>query len=369
MRASRLIISFALSIVFLYLTFFIPRVGGWFAGEFGLGEALFGQMRFDLARLGSVIAACDWRPIAVAAVLFFTSQLLRAWRWEVMLAPMVRMRYWDVFGAMVIGYMANNLLPMRMGELYRAQVVHQIADISRSAAFGAVVLERVTDLLFMIPYMGLALVLFPLPGYLAKAAFVVGIIVLAITGLFLWIVFDRARALSLMERVLKLLPQKACRACMSLIEKFTSGLAVLGQSKHLWGISFSSLILWAMYGVMAYCVLDALGFTHAGIEMIDRNPVGALLVILMITTVGYVIPSAPGAVGTYHGVSVLGLTLLGVPGERAAGFAIVLHALNYIPLTVMGLIFFWRLGLSFRETSRLAEVADGAGQAAPGSSH
>jgi hypothetical protein len=358
MRGLRLVLSFALSLLFLYLTFFVPHIGDLVGGGLSVSQALFGHMRFDLAELGRVLAAADWLPIALAGILFFAALALRAWRWQVMLAPVVRIGYGGVFAAMCIGYMANNVLPLRMGELYRAHVVYRISGLSRSAAFGNVVLERVADLLFMVPYLMLTLLLFPLPGWLKNAAYAMAGTVLAATAFLVWLALDRVRALDMVRRLIRVLPGKFGAALMTLIERFTSGFEVIRRSEHHVGLVVSSLALWAMYAAMAYLVLRSLGFMHAGIEAIDQNPLGAVLVILMITTVGFIIPGAPGAVGTYHGLTVLGLGLFGVPGDRAAGFAILLHALNYVPLTALGLIFFWKLGLTFHDTDRRTLMED-----------
>jgi uncharacterized protein (TIRG00374 family) len=354
MRWLRLIISFGVSLLLLYLTFYVPRPGGLFDGRFSIGEALFGRPRFDLAELGRVIVAADWRWIGLTGLLFFVSLGVRAWRWRVMLTPLVPIRFSEVFSAMCIGYMANNVLPLRMGEVYRAHVVYQMTGLSRSAAFGAVVLERATDLLFMIPYMGLGLLLFPLPGFLQKAAYVTGVAAIGFAAFLVWLAFDRSRALGIAHKVLGVLPKRVAAAGVGLLEKFAAGLGVIEKSEHHLGLVISSLLLWALYAGMVFGVLCALHFIGSGIELIDRNPLGAVVVTLIITTVGFSMPSAPGAVGTYHGVAVLGLSLFGVPGDRAAGFAVLLHALNYVPLTVLGLIFFWKLGLSFRDTRGLA---------------
>ncbi|RPH96958.1 UPF0104 family protein, partial [candidate division KSB1 bacterium] len=182
MRWTRLIISFGLSLLFLYLTFFIPQFGRFFAGECGFGEALVGHPRFDISQLGDVLARARWSPIAGAGVLFFTSLAVRAWRWQIMLGPIVRMRFMDVFAAMSIGYMANNVLPFRMGEVYRAHVVFQISGLSRTAAFGSVVLERMTDLFFMMPYALLGVLLYPLPGGLRSGIYLMtGVVVILAT--------------------------------------------------------------------------------------------------------------------------------------------------------------------------------------------
>lgn len=354
MKFARIFLSFAVSLLFLYLTFFIPHFGPWFRGEIGFFGALFGHARFNVAELGRVLAGVNWTPICWAGALFFGSMFVRAWRWQIMLEPVARMRFMDVFGAMSIGYMANNVLPLRMGEVYRAHVVHQLSGASRSAAFGSIVLERVTDLFFMLPFMGLAFVLFPLPGVMQKAALWIGIVAFLIAGFLLWLALDRKRATGIASRVFRLLPRKAGELCTSLVDRFASGLGALGTLRRLWPIVLTSPLLWVMYAGMVYFVLQSLGFMDAGLAMIETNPLGAVLVILIVTTVGFVIPGAPGAVGTYHGVAVLALSLFGVPGDRAAGFAILLHALNYIPLTAVGLVFFWKLGLTFRRSNDLA---------------
>jgi len=353
MRWTRLIISFGLSLLFLYLTFFIPQFGRFFAGECGFGEALVGHPRFDISQLGDVLARARWSPIAGAGVLFFTSLAVRAWRWQIMLGPIVRMRFMDVFAAMSIGYMANNVLPFRMGEVYRAHVVFQISGLSRTAAFGSVVLERMTDLFFMMPYALLGVLLYPLPGGLRSGIYLMTGVVVILATLTLWIAFDRRRSLAAAQKLMNVLPKKAAAACYELLERFTSGFDVLKKSEHHIGLVASSLSLWAMYAGMVYCILQSLQFWNSGLSILDANPLAAVLITLIVTTLGFVIPGAPGGVGTYHGMTVIGLSLLAVPGDRAAGFAILLHALNYIPLTVLGLFFFWKLGLSFHGTRDL----------------
>ncbi|MBL0060011.1 MAG: flippase-like domain-containing protein [bacterium] len=131
---------------------------------------------------------------------------------------------------------------------------------------------------------------------------------------------------------------------------FSAGLGVMGRRELFWRLALSSLALWAMYTYMVYLVMAAVGLTGPAYPMIHDDLVGSVLVMLVVTTIGFVIPGAPGAVGTYHGIAVLGLSLFNVPGDRAAGFAVLLHALNYIPLTLVGLLFFWKYGLSFHSS-------------------
>jgi uncharacterized protein (TIRG00374 family) len=355
MRALKLSFSLALSVFFLYLTFFVPALGALLRGESSLGASLFGHPRFEPSQFEAVLRDIHWGPILLTGLVFFASLALRAWRWHLILSPIVDMKFGYVFGAMNIGYMANNVLPFRMGEVYRAQVVYQLTGLSRAAAFGTVVLERLVDLVFMIPYVGLAVLMYPLPGALRDAAYVLSAASFGLTVFFVWTALDRERVMRIVARIFSLLPRRTSTLLTELVGRFTSALAVLGRRQMMISITLSSLALWAMYGLMVYLVMQSLGFIGTDLPLIDQHLVGAVLVTLIITTAGFVIPGAPGSVGTYHGVAVMGLSLFNVPGDRAAGFAFLLHGLNYVPLTILGLIYFWKYGLTFRGAKMLSE--------------
>ncbi len=355
MRLWKLVTGVSVSLFFLYLTLFKPHLGSLYRGDEPIGQALFAETRFNGADLIRVLSGAQWQWIALTGALFFTTLFVRAWRWQLMLRPMVKMSFSHTFGAMCIGYMANNVLPFRMGELYRAFVVNQLSGLSRSAAFGSILLERLIDLLFMAPFIVAALLLFPLPGAIQQAAYVSAGAAVLLTAFCGWVVVDRARALGFAERILSVLPGKLANGLTKLMHQFTDGLAVLGKSETFLALSVSSLALWVMYSLMVFLVMKSVGLISPEFPQIMNNLVGATLVTLVMTTFGFVIPGAPGAVGTYHGVAVLGLSLFSVPGDRAVGFAIMLHALNYIPLTVLGLIFFWKNGLTFGGSRQLVE--------------
>ncbi len=346
-RATKILLSLGISGFFLYLTAFKPHFLSLVNGSMAPSEALFGAPRFNLGELGSVIANAQWGYIVIAGFVFYATQLLRAWRWQITLKTLTEIRLLPTYGAMTIGYMANNLLPMRLGEVYRAQVIHQMTGLSRPAAFGTIVAERLIDLVYMVPYLAAALIIYPLPPGIQTAAYILSAAAFLLGGFCVWLGIDRERALRMAKWLLRILPAKAGGKIFDVLSTFSAGLGVMGRRELFWQLAVSSLILWAMYAYMVYLVMAAVGLTSAEYPLIHRDLVGSVLVMLMVTTIGFVIPGAPGAVGTYHGIAVLGLSLFQVPGDRAAGFAVLLHALNYIPLTLVGLIFFWKYGLSF----------------------
>jgi uncharacterized protein (TIRG00374 family) len=353
-RASKILLSLGISGFFLYLTAFTPHFASLFSGKMSISDALFSSPRFNLSELGSVIAHAKWSNIVIAGVVFYATQFLRAWRWQLTLKTLTEIKLVPTFGAMTIGYMANNLLPMRLGEVYRAQVVHQLTGLSRPAAFGTIVAERIIDLVYMVPYIVAALLIYPLPERLETGAYILSAAAVLLGGFCIWLGLDRDRALSIAAFFLKVLPEKVGKKILDVLGTFSAGLGVMSRKDLFWRLAISSLVLWAMYTYMVYLIMASVGLTGPEYPMIHNDLVGSVLVMLVVTTIGFVIPGAPGAVGTYHGIAVLGLSLFNVPGDRAAGFAVLLHALNYIPLTVVGLLFFWKYGFSFHDRDKLA---------------
>lgn len=354
-QRAKMWLGIGLSVIFMYLTIYKPSLSAWFHGQTGLSEALFGSPRFNVAELGTVLRSTQWGQIGIAGIIFFGSLVVRAWRWQLILRPLVKMTFWQVFGTMNIGYMANNVLPLRLGEVYKAQVIYQLSGLSRTEAFGTIVVERLVDLIYMVPFIGLAIVMYPMPEAYQIGGIIASVAAFALCGFCVWLGVDHDRAMHWTRKILSVLPESVAEKTANGLDKFTAGLGVLGRRELFWGLTFSSIVLWIMYALMVYLVLDSLGMIKS-VPLIDSNITGAVLVILFITTFGFVVPGAPGAVGTYHGVAVLGLSLFKVPGDEAVGFALMLHALNYIPLTVLGWVYFWKYGLSFRKTSAAGEM-------------
>jgi glycosyltransferase 2 family protein len=351
-QGTKLTLSIGLSTVFLYLAVYKPHFAGIFSGGKGILEAFFGNPRFNFAELGAVLRDADWGRIAIAGVIFFGSLIVRAWRWQQIMIPLVKMPFWQVFGAMNIGYLANNVLPLRLGELYKAQVVYQLSGLSRTEAFGTIVVERLVDLVYMVPFIGLALLMYPMPAAYQIGGIIVSISAFAMGGFCVWLGVDHTRAIHWIRKAFSVLPSKQADKLTSGIDKFTAGLGVLGRRELLWKLTLSSITLWLIYAYSTYLVLDSLGMV-SGVPLISQNVVGAVLVLLFVTTFGFVMPGAPGAVGTYHGVTVLGLSLFGVPGDQAIGFALMMHALNWLPLTLLGWVYLWKYGLTFRKPSQM----------------
>src|ERR1700690_351296 len=96
-------------------------------------------------QLGLALAHARLLPIAIALALYGVDFLLRSQRWAVLIKPVRPTPASDLFWVMMIGFFANNVLPLRMGELVRAHVCGTKLKISRTASLGTILLERLCD--------------------------------------------------------------------------------------------------------------------------------------------------------------------------------------------------------------------------------
>jgi uncharacterized protein (TIRG00374 family) len=262
---------------------------------------------------------------------------IRAYRWKFMVDPLKKVRLYSLFSSTVIGFMANNILPVRLGELVRAYSLGTKENISRSATFATIVMERVFDGFSLLLILWVTLLFFPFSRSSAK----VGELVrkganLALLGnllLFLLLILLELKpdlTLNFFKRLLRLIPGKLSQRAEGILDKFSSGVRVFKDLPRMSWILFWSLILWAGIGISNYLVFLAFGL---------HPPIQASLILMVIVTLGVVIPSSPGYVGTVHFFTVIALSLFGYGKDTSVPFSIVLHASQYIPVTILGLIY------------------------------
>ena len=301
----------------------------------------FGEVWTQIRRahLGLLLAA-----ITVATAGF----LIRALRWKVLLQPVradtsLRNR----FAAVNIGFMANNLLPARVGEFARAYALSKVEPISMSAALGSLVVERILDALVL---MAILLAAIFSPSFPASArlsggplgaalnAVVVLLLVLAVI-ITLLLVMPRTVVRGT-ERLARVLPGDLARPIVSALEAFLGSLKVFRSPKLLllgviWSVGF-----WLWHGLSFWLAMLAFDI-HAG-------PVAAYFTEAVVGF-GVAIPAAPGFFGTFHASASWALSVFDVPAPTSLAFAFGYHLGGFIPVTVIGLYYAGRIGLSLKD--------------------
>jgi len=300
----------------------------------------------DFSQMGQAFASADyWFIIPILAVIFI-SLLLRAWRWQYLLAPIQQVKLPALFASLAVGYMANTFLPAHLGEVVRAYHARSKTGISTSAIFATIVVERLIDIFALLMLMGLALVVFPFPGWVQKSGAIMLVLVAGLFALLLVMKKYRRQALAVSDRVTGFLPATASQKINELLDQFLNGIVALQHAAHYLTVGILSILIWVCYALTFQLLFYAFDFIS-----LYHLPWTAALVALVITTISVVVPSSPGYVGSYHFLCQLSLGLFAVPKGPALSYAFVLHAINIFP------VFFLGLFILSREKISLASLA------------
>lgn len=268
---------------------------------------------------------------------------LTAVRWQLLLRPVKEIGVHRLFGVTMIGFMANNVLPARMGEFVRAYALGKSESLPASLSFATIVLERLFDGFTLLAFLvGGVVFLRPEPwlvwSALASFALYVGVL-----ASLLWL--RRGRALG---AVLAWLPAAVRVRVAGLLDSFTLGLDVLGDRRALGTVAALSLAIWAINVAGLYAMFVAFSL---------NLPPYAPFLVLAIVAVALVLPSAPGYVGTFQVGTVAGLALFSVPEATALSLSLLYHAINYVPITALGLVYLSAMNLTLGELRAAGEKA------------
>jgi len=313
----------------------------------------------DVGEVWERILGADLWLLALAVTITTATFAIRALRWKLLLEPIHSgTGFRNRFAAVNIGFMANNLLPARVGEFARAYALARLEPVSVSAAFGSLVVERFLDGISILVLMLVAVAApsFPEGVELAGRPLasvvngVLAVLVVLLVFLLLLVLFPR-RILALTGFLVRPLPEDFRRPVLDALEAFLDGLGVL-QSPRLLGLALLwSLGLWAWQS-LAFWV----GFRAFHIEV---GYAAALFVNAMVAF-AVAVPSSPGFFGTFHAGAKVGLGVYGVPPGPTLAFAFGYHLGGFIPVTLIGLYYVWRLGLSLSEVGSSEEEVEEA---------
>jgi uncharacterized protein (TIRG00374 family) len=278
------------------------------------------------------------------------SLLVRFWltavRWQVLLAPVKHVSVHRLFGATLIGFMANNVLPARIGEFVRAYAIGRTESIPAPLAFATVVIERIFDGFTLLLFLVGGLFFLSLPGlvlWLSAASF--GVYVGVLAGL-LSLRWPSGRRLA--GHGLGWLPHRLRAPAAHLLDSFCLGLDSLGDWRALLATAGLSLAIWTV---------NALGLQATFLAFSLDLPLHAGFLVLAIIAGLLVLPSAPGYIGTFQWATKLGLALFFVSEATALSLSILYHALNYVPITLAGLAYLGAFNLTLGELRSVGEKA------------
>ncbi len=278
--------------------------------------------------------------IVLAVVIQLLSNVIRAWRWQILAKPIKDVSFEPAFSSIMIGYFGNSVLPFRMGEFLRAYVVADKTSLTASTAFGTIVIERILDFIGLSAVILLIMTVYPLKTIGGSIIF--GVIVLSLTAFIFIYLFGGLKS-TLLVKIEKssLLQFGLLRKILLFIKNILDGATTIRATNKLGIILLYTLIIWIMYYCSTYLATIA-----TGIEL-EWFEIGVLLIS---TTLAISIPAAPGYVGTYHAAAVYILTnLFNVDRLDAQAAAIILHAVGTIPIVIIGAGYFINSSVNFKD--------------------
>jgi uncharacterized protein (TIRG00374 family) len=287
-------------------------------------------------------AAPGW--LLVAAAFLAVDVVLRAVRWQRLLRPVAAVPLSPMLGYLLIGYLANNVLPARIGELVRCHYLGDRERISRATALGTVVVERVVDIVVVVAIAAVAILVLSIRGIVAGAVLVgAAIAALLVVGLAVGIAAHRIPGAERLAAAAARWPRVGAAA-----GRLRDGLAVAGQPRTLAEALGLSVVAWGA---------TLLAFAAVGQAIGVELTIGQASLLASGVALAAAIPSGPGSLGTYELAAWrIGLAV-GVPGEAALAIGLLTHVLVLAITTLGGLAAVARLGVA--RTPSEADAAAG----------
>ncbi|KAF0221894.1 MAG: hypothetical protein FD174_225 [Geobacteraceae bacterium] len=316
----------------------------------GIGISLFFIFllfrKIDFNKLQAAFRAMDYRYLWPAVLVTFISYFFRAVRWRFLLLPIKKTLLRNLFPSTIIGYMANNLLPARLGEFVRAYVLGEKEGIDKSSVFATLVLDRLFDGFTVLLILLATFFTVRLPAGMEKVQHglvVGGYVTLAIYAgvvAFLMALKSRpARTLHLIGKLLKPFPARVSEKAIPMLGSFIEGLRLSSKPSELIALVLLSLLIWATAVWPVDMLLRAFGIVL---------PITASMFIMVFLVFAVMVPASPGYVGTYHAACVYGLMAFNIQKEKALSVALVIHGISFFPVIFLGLYYLWQGNISLR---------------------
>jgi glycosyltransferase 2 family protein len=259
----------------------------------------------------------------------------RGARWRALLTPIRRLPYRRVLGYTYIGYLANNVLPARLGELVRSHALGEGEGLSRPTILGTVVVERIVDTVIVVTLAAIAVVALGVGGAISTAVGLgAAFVCVLVVGLF---VANAGHRLPGAQRVTSMAARWP--VVLELVRRLMDGLAVARRPRTLASALALSAAAWT-----ASIATFLFGGQALGVEL---SPLQAALMSCGVALVT-IVPAAPGYVGTFELTAVEIAALFGVDREAGFAMALLVHAMILGVTSVGGAISAWRLGVGLR---------------------
>jgi uncharacterized protein (TIRG00374 family) len=286
------------------------------------------------------LAKANYLYVLPFLFIVFVMQLLRAWRWGLILIPLGKVSALSLFAVTNVGFLAIMALPARLGELCRPYLMAHISPIKMPAALGTIFVERIIDGATILIIACIAAFFTPLPHGLIKAILLFFLITFGLLSAVTFAVFRRDAAIDVLIPFVRILPARWEKTFNQAFRHFLDGFGIIAEGKRLSYILLLSFLIWLIDALAIYVLFIAFNFTL---------PPVAAFVLMIILIIGIALPTAPGFIGNWHYSCVLGLSFFNITKTDALTFAIIYHFFSVAIVVILGLSFLPFVKFSFAD--------------------
>lgn len=305
-----------------------------------------------LAEVWAALREANYAGFGAVCVVTLFGFWLRAVRWRFLIRTPQPLTTGSLFSATMIGFMANNVLPFRLGEFVRPWALARRERLSKSMLLATVVVERAIDMLTLLGILALSMLIHPITESTEAGRLVQGgaKLLLAACAILTVSVVAAERNRAIAQRVIGWLPGRIRGRVSELADRFLDGFSLfrdIGRLLQVFVLSF----------VMFLCFAVALTISMWSLSI--SVPWYAGLLMLVVTAIGIMVPAAPGYVGTLNIACVAGLALFDVGKAQSVPFGWFYFFSQWLPITAVGLFYLNREGLSLQSLGRAQEETAG----------
>ncbi len=293
----------------------------------------------NFQEIGESFADANYLLAFLSLPVYFLAAWFRTLRWRYLLRSLTTASTARLYPVVIIGFMANNIIPARVGELVRAYILRERERVTMSASLGTIVVDRLFDGLTLLLFLILAGLFATVSSQLRTLA----IVMAALFGVGLVIMYvlasSQARSRWAVDVVVSLSPRRLKGRVEEVAASFLEGLHSLRSPVAMAGAWVASVVSWLLEATMYYMVGEAFGL---GLEF------HIYLLVTAAANLAITLPT-PGGVGPFELGTRWALAPFAVASDTVRAYAIALHALLLFPVIALGFVFLWSINLSLGE--------------------
>jgi len=324
------------------------RIPGWLPQALGYSVSaaclIWVLHGYPLNELGPAFRALDYRWVGLAVVADLAVYVVHGWRWNILLVPVARVSFWRTVQAIYIGLFANEVIPLRTGEIIRCYLLAHWNDLRLSLTLASAGVERLIDGIFMVAaFFITASFVSGIPRDLTILVQALTLLLLGSAGLLLWIVMRKHHAHAVLSE----------SKWSAILRHIVEGLHLMSNPRTLALTAAISLLYLALQILVYFALMRAYGLD------LSFWVAGGVLALVRMSTV---VPNAPGNLGLFNFACVMAFHLFEVEKNDATTFSIILFTALTVPLLIGGAVATGLTGLNIGELRDRAR--SGARQAA-----